>query len=205
MVTGTPSVRRCVEASKEKTGERCTRPTKKFGRAVGGVKKPQETQKAKALWKMKAAKEAGEEYYDPTHEDDMRGRNETRLALWEEHLKDPFVALDTAPEMCRKFVPEGLRPSDWWRERSTMADVGFLQSLWEKADLVDSVCSRTASMKWNVPGKYWPHGELFFFLILNEPATEQVGETFSPFFNADIRTSLFSADVSRSVRSSPCT
>ena len=32
---------------------------KEMSRAVG-VKKPQEDQKAKALWKMKAAKEAGE-------------------------------------------------------------------------------------------------------------------------------------------------
>ena len=57
------------------------------------------------------------------------------------------------------------------------------------------LCYRTASRKWNVPGKYVPHGELFFFLIQKEPATEQVGETFSPFFNADICTSLFSAGV----------
>ena len=33
---------------------------KEMSRAVG-VKKPQEAQKAKALWKMKAAKQAGEE------------------------------------------------------------------------------------------------------------------------------------------------
>ena len=59
-------------------------------RAVG-VKKPQEAQKAKAIWKMKAAKDAGEEYYGPARED-----NKTRLALWEEHLKDPIVALDKA-------------------------------------------------------------------------------------------------------------
>ena len=58
---------------------RCSK--KKLSRAVG-VKKPQEAQKAKALWKMKAAKDAGEEYDDPTHKD-LRGRNETRLALWE--------------------------------------------------------------------------------------------------------------------------
>ena len=64
-------------------------------RAVG-VKKPQESWKAKALWKMRAAKDAGEEYYDHTREDNIRGRNETRLALWEEHLKDPIVALDKA-------------------------------------------------------------------------------------------------------------
>ena len=37
---------------------------KEMSRAVG-VKKPQEAQKAKALWKKKAAKDAVEEYYDP--------------------------------------------------------------------------------------------------------------------------------------------
>ena len=39
---------------------------KEMSRAVG-VKKPQEAQKAEALWKMKAARDAGEEYYDPGH------------------------------------------------------------------------------------------------------------------------------------------
>ena len=43
---------------------------------------------------MKAAKDAGEEYYDPMREDNIKGRNKTRLALWGEHLKDPIVALD---------------------------------------------------------------------------------------------------------------
>ena len=61
-----------------------------------GVKKPQEAQKANALWKMKAAKDAGEEYYDPMREEGTKGRNETRSALWEEHLKDPIVVLDKA-------------------------------------------------------------------------------------------------------------
>ena len=59
-----------------------------------GVKKSQEVQKAKALWKMKAAKDAGEEYHDPTREDNIKGRNETRSALWAGHLEDPIVALD---------------------------------------------------------------------------------------------------------------
>ena len=45
---------------------------------------------------MKAAKEAGEEYCDPTSEDNILLRSKTRLALWEEHLKDPTVALDNA-------------------------------------------------------------------------------------------------------------
>ena len=66
-----------------------------MSRAVG-VKKPLEAQKANALRKMKAAKDAGEGYYDPVREVNILGRNETRLALWEEHLKDPIVALDNA-------------------------------------------------------------------------------------------------------------
>ena len=46
-----------------------------------------------------------------------------------------------------------------------------------------------------MPGKCGPHGELFFFLSQKEPATMPGRETCSPFFNADIRTSSFSADV----------
>ena len=52
--------------------------------------------KAKVLWKMKAAKDSGEEYYDPDRKDNILGRNKTRLELWEERLKDPIVALDKA-------------------------------------------------------------------------------------------------------------
>ena len=87
-----------------------------------------------------------------------------------------------------------------------MAGDGFLKSLWEKPiwegvwpdlDPWDSVCSRTASVEWNVPGKYGPHGELFLFLIQKEPATVPGSETFSPFLNADISTPVFSADVQK--------
>ena len=60
---------------------------------------------------------------------------------------------------------------------------------------MDSVCLRTASMEWNVPGEYGPHGKLFFFLIRKEPPTMPDGETFSPFINAGIRTPFFSADA----------
>ena len=95
MLTGTPSVKHYVRASKEKTGKSYNDACKEMSRAVG-VKKPQEGQKAKALWKIKAAKDAGEEYYDPTREDNIMERNKTRLAFWEEHLKDPIVALDKA-------------------------------------------------------------------------------------------------------------
>ena len=65
-------------------------------RKAAGVRKPSESQKAKTLWKMKAARESGTDFYDTEREDNILGRNETRLELWEEHLKDPIVALDKA-------------------------------------------------------------------------------------------------------------
>ena len=139
-----------------------------MSRAVG-IKKPQEAQKAKSLWKMKAAKDAGEEYYDSTRTDNIRGRNETRSALWEEHLKDPIVALDNALK-CVEISYQRSWPECLVEGCLAMAGVGFLQSLGEKpiwegvrldVDPMDSVCLRTASMEWNVPGKYGPHRELF--------------------------------------------
>ena len=156
----------------EKTGDSYIVLAKKRA-GLYGVKKPQDAQKAKHLWKMKAAKE---EYYDPTREENILGRNKTRLALWEEHLKDPSRGAGQNPEVCGKFVLEDLGPNAWWKEClamecSPMAGDGFLQSLWEKPiwegvwpylDPMDSVCLRTASTEWNVPGKYGPHGELFF-------------------------------------------
>ena len=38
------------------------------------AKKPSESQKAKALWAMKAAWDRGEEFHDPTRKEDMLGR-----------------------------------------------------------------------------------------------------------------------------------
>ena len=65
---------------------------------------------------------------------------------------------------------------------STFVGEADLEGVWPYLDPMDSVCLRTASMEWNVPGKYGPHGELFFFLIQKEPATVPGSETFSPFF-----------------------
>ena len=45
---------------------------------------------------MKAARERGEEFYDPNRKDNMLGRKQTRLELWEEHLRNPIVALEKA-------------------------------------------------------------------------------------------------------------
>ena len=46
---------------------------KEISRAVG-VKKPQKSQQAKALWAMKAAKDRREEFFDPAREEDISRR-----------------------------------------------------------------------------------------------------------------------------------
>ena len=72
-----------------------------------------------------------------------------------------------------------------------MAGIGFFQSLlerpiwkgvWPYLDPMDSVCLRAASVECNVPGKYGPQSELFFFLMHKEPATMPGNETRGPFF-----------------------
>ena len=60
----------------------------------------------------------------------------------------------------------------------------------------DGLCVFTHSIRGvECAEKYGPHGELFFFLIQKEPATVPGSETFSLFFNGDMRTPFFSADV----------
>ena len=55
-----------------------------------------------------------------------------------------------------------------------MGGSGLILPLWEEVlwpflDAWDSVRLRTASTQWNVPGRYGPHGELFFLLLKKEP------------------------------------
>ena len=65
---------------------------------AAGARKPSESQTDKALWAMKAVKDRREDFYDPARKDNILKRNQTRLELWEEHLKDPIIALDKALE-----------------------------------------------------------------------------------------------------------
>ena len=69
------------------------------------------------------------------------------------------------------------------------------EGVWPYLDPMDSVCLCTASMEWNVPGKYGPHGEPFFFVIQKEPPIAPNSETFSLFINPGISFPCFSADV----------
>ena len=80
MLTGMPSARRCTKASRAKIGKKMYVSCKVMSKAVG-VKKPQEAQKAKALWAMQAAKDRREEFYDPVRKDNILGRKKTILSI----------------------------------------------------------------------------------------------------------------------------
>ena len=112
----------------------------------------------------------------------LLGRNKTRLELWEEHLKDPIVALDKALKCVESSCWGVSRPEFLWWKRLLPTSVGKadqggrLASTW----IQWIVCVYAQqSVEWNEPGKYGPNGELFFFLIQKEPATEPDSETFS--------------------------
>ena len=64
------------------------------------------------------------------------------------------------------------------------------------------MCLRAASVEWNVPGKYGPHGESFSFFMKKEPATMPGSETFSSFFATDIHSLLFLCWCPQEVRAS---
>ena len=51
---------------------------------------------------MQAARDSGEDFYDPERKTTFLGRNRTRLELWEEHLKDPNVTLNEALKCVEK-------------------------------------------------------------------------------------------------------
>ena len=83
--------------------------------------------------KTKKRRHFGEEFDDPERKDNLCGRNKTRLELWEEHLKDPIVALDKALKCVEKTLLSvffGPRPVEG--AFSNCWCVGFLQSLLEK-------------------------------------------------------------------------
>ena len=57
--------------------------------------------------------------------------------------------------------------------------------VWPYLDPWDSVRLRTASTHWNAPGKYGPHGELFFFLLKTEPVVLSEVVEFGPSSSAE--------------------
>ena len=128
MWTGTIFVRLSTKELKGKNGEMSK---------ARGAKKPIESQKARALWAMKAAWDRCEDYYDPARKEDILGRTRTRLDLWEEHLKDQIVALAKALECLENPYWVGI----WFHNESlpvfvvamacSFAGARILQKMWE--------------------------------------------------------------------------
>ena len=151
-------------------------------RGGGGVKQPQEAQKARALWQMKAAKDAGEKYYDPTREDNI-GKKQDTISTSGRAPQRSDCGTGQSPEVCGEFVlAVSVR---------VLCGGSVLQWL---APASSKVCGKDRSgrafgpawIQWTVcvyalPGKYGPHGELFFFLIQKAPTAMTGSETFSSF------------------------
>ena len=69
---------------------------REMSKATGVKKKTNESEKAKAVWAMKAAKDRERNTTTWLAERTFLGRNRTRLELRDEHLKDPIIALGKA-------------------------------------------------------------------------------------------------------------
>ena len=112
---------------------------KEMGRAAA-PRKPNESHKSESPLENERGKGSGEFFCDPQRKDNILERNKTRLELWEEHLKDPIVALDRTPEWISagptsSFMNPMLRTwpckssgrtsqAMWWRFFSRIASLG---------------------------------------------------------------------------------
>ena len=68
---------------------------------AAGAKKPSASQKAEALWAMKAAKDREEDFCDPARKENILGRKQARPELWEER---PNHSLGQSSEVPRKSL-----------------------------------------------------------------------------------------------------
>ena len=100
----------------------------------------------------------------------------------------------------------GKKRKNWWC--AICGEKYDWEQHWPECFCGGEVCGKNRSgrafvplgSKWRVcvyaqHPRYGMCSELFFFLMQKEPATMPDSETFSPFFDADIRTLLFSAGV----------
>ena len=143
---------------------------KEMSKAVG-VKKPHEAQKARALWAMTEGKSFMIRLVKRTFWEELKrgwgcgkSTSKTQLRPW------------TKPQSAQKISTEA--GSRLCGSKAAMACVRVVSDLmlplWEEVmwpflGATDSVRLRTASTQWPVPGRYGPHGNLFFFLVENEP------------------------------------
>ena len=101
---------------------------------------------------------------------DILGRPQTRLELWDclNDFYDGSTGVKiTGPSHTGLLV---VTLSTWMT--ADVVGAKILQKMWEGScweGVWLLVGLLTTASVWNVPGKYGPHGELFFFLIEREP------------------------------------
>ena len=93
---------------------------------IGGGKKSNESQKAKALRKIWGDKDREDDFYDLERKDNILGRNKTRLELREELLTAPIVTLDKVSRDVENSLIFGPRVTV-----ASLTSADFLQRLGE--------------------------------------------------------------------------
>ena len=134
-----------------------------------GVRKPQEAQKAKTLWKMKSAKDAGEEYYDPAREDIYQRKKQAKISTLGRAPRRSSCCAGQCPEV---------------RGRSVLRlNVGS-RLLWNRGCNDLRPCGFTSDRKRSC-GLFWMHGAVCVYAELLRSGTSQgdTGRMASSFFS----------------------
>ena len=78
------------------------------------VRHPSGSSRARTLWKIRDAKDRGDECHDQTGEQEIVNRDAVREELWDKHLQNPTLAFDEA--LRRVAVLDDTQPDpahDW--------------------------------------------------------------------------------------------
>ena len=115
---------------------------------AAGARKPSESQKAKALWAMKAAKDRREEFCDSPRKDNILRRKQTRLELWE----GPNHSLGQSSEVLGESVSRLTFGSRHLMKKSC-------QFQWPLAGKAQSLCQRCGKdLSGKAFGLIWTRG-----------------------------------------------
>ena len=89
---------------------------------------------------------------------------------------------------CLLMLTFGFTDRRCWRSASLVqrfCKKSYWEGVWPSLHPWDVAELRTTVSAWNVPGKYGPHGELFFFLVKKEPVVASDDEASNPFVSAE--------------------
>ena len=150
-----------------------------------GARKPSECRRAKALWAIKAAKDREEKYYDPARKDNILGRKKDTTGAVRGAPPRPNHNLGQSVEVIGESL-SGLAFGSKSLVESRVNCNGLLlcghqdfakdvrKAVVGKRPTLRGPVGQCAPTYWNVPGKYTTNGELFFFLIKEPVASNDV-------------------------------